>query len=71
MNLRKTSREALKVRVLRVPAYVWDGESFRAKYYDLIATRSLGKKPETKISLSNADETVELQKLAWMQLQRY
>ena len=71
LKLRKTSRGPLKVRALRVPVYVWDGESSRAKRYDLIATRTLGKKPETKISLSNADETIDLQKLAWMQLQRY
>ena len=71
LKLRKTSRGPLKVRALRVPVYVWDGKSASAKRYDLIATRTLGKKPETKISLSNADETIELQKLAWMQLQRY
>ncbi|MEE4266365.1 MAG: IS701 family transposase [Desulfobacteraceae bacterium] len=71
LKLRKTSRGPLKVRALRVPVYVWDGESSSAKRYDLIATRTLGKKPETKISLSNADETIDLQKQAWMQLQRY
>lgn len=71
LKLRNTSRGPLKVRVLRVPVYVWDGESCEAKRYFLVATMTLGKKPETKISLSNADETTPLKKLAWMQHQRY
>jgi len=71
LKLRKTSRGPLKVRALRVPVYVWDGESSEAKRYFLVATRTLGKKPETKISLSNADETITLKKPAWMQHQRY
>ena len=71
LKLRKTSRGPLKVRALRVPVYVWDGESPEAKRYFLVATETLGKKPETKISLSNAAETTALQKLAWMQYQRY
>ena len=71
LKLRKTSRGPLKVRALRVPVYVWDGESSDAKRYVLVATKTLGKKPEIKISLSNADETTELKRLAWMQHQRY
>jgi SRSO17 transposase len=71
LKVRKTSRGPLKVRVLRVPVYVWDGESSEAKRFFLVATMTLGKKPEIKISLSNADEAVGLKRLAWMQLQRY
>jgi len=71
LKLRKTSRGPLKVRALRVPVYVWDGESSKAKRYDLVATKTMGKKPETKISLSNADGTIDLKRLAWMQHQRY
>jgi len=71
LKVRKTSRGPLKVRVLRVPIYVWDGEGSEAKRYFLVATMTLGKKPEIKISLSNTDETVGLKRLAWMQLQRY
>jgi len=71
LKLRNTSRGPLKVRALRVPVYVWDGESSDSKRYDLIATSTLGKKPKIKISLSNADDTIDLKKLAWMQHQRY
>jgi len=71
LKLRKTSRGPLRVRVLRVPVYVWNGESAEAKRYTLIATMTLGRNPETKISLSNAAEMIELKRLAWMQRQRY
>jgi len=59
LKLRKTSRGPLKVRVLDVPVYVWNGESAEAKRYILVATQTLGKNPETKISLSNAAEATE------------
>ena len=71
LKLRNTSRGPLKVRALRVPVYVWDGESSDSKRYDLVATSTLGKKPQIKISLSNADDTIDLKNLAWMQHQRY
>ena len=71
LKLRKTSRGPLRVRAVRVPVYVWDGVSCDAKRYFVVATRPLGKNPETKISLSNVAETTELKRLAWMQLQRY
>lgn len=71
LKLRKTSRGPLRVRAVRVPVYVWDGVSCNAKRYFIVATRTLGKNPETKISLSNVAETTELKRLAWMQLQRY
>jgi SRSO17 transposase len=71
LKLRETSRGPLKVRTLHVPVYVWDGESSEAKRYLLVATMTLGKNPETKISLSNAAEATELKRLAWMQHQRY
>jgi len=56
---------------LRFPVYVWDGESHQACRFFVLATQTLGPKAETKISLSNAPETMELKALAWMQLQRY
>ena len=71
LKLRKTSRGPLRVRAVRVPVYVWDGVSCDAKRYFVVATRTLGKNPESKISLSNVAETTELKRLAWMQLQRY
>ena len=71
LKLRDTTRGALKVRALRIPVYVWDGVSSQAHRFFLLATRPAGSKDETKISLSNAPETIKLKTLAWMQLQRY
>jgi SRSO17 transposase len=71
LKLRNTSRGKLNVRVLRVPVYIWDEEACMVHQYFLIATQTPGKNPETKISLSNAPETLELKTLAWMQHQRF
>jgi hypothetical protein len=71
VNVRRTTRGPLKLRALRLPVYVWDGLSASAVKWQLIATRTLGKNPETKISLSNAPESVELVTLAWRQHQRF
>ena len=71
LNLRDTTRGPLKVRALRMPVYVWDAESNKAKQFFLLATQTIGSTPQTKISLSNVPETMPLQRLAWMQLQRY
>lgn len=71
VKLRKTSRGPLRVRALRVPVYVWDGKSAQVRQWHLIATQTLGKNPETKISLTNEPENTDLAILAWMQLQRY
>jgi SRSO17 transposase len=54
-----------------VPVYIWDEKAGTVRRYSLIATQTLGKNSETKISLSNVAERVELKTLAWMQLQRY
>jgi SRSO17 transposase len=71
LSLRDTSRGPLKVHAVRLPVYVWDGETSEVHRYSLLATQTLGKNPEIKISLSNAPETTDLETLAWMQLQRY
>lgn len=71
LKLRKTSRGPLLVRALRVPVYVWNGESNDVRQWHLIATQTLGKNPETKISLTNVPASKDLCTLAWMQLQRY
>jgi SRSO17 transposase len=71
LKLRDTTRGPLKVRALRFPVYVWDGESEKTCRFFVLATQTLGPKAETKISLCNAPETIGLKTLAWMQLQRY
>jgi SRSO17 transposase len=71
MTLRETTRGVLKVRICRMPVYVWDGESDKVKRWTLIISKSLGKNPDTKISLANTPKQTTLRRLGWMQRQRY
>lgn len=71
LELRETTRGPLMVRGLKAPVYVWDGASEEVHRFLLVATRTLGANPETKISLSNMPETADLDLLCWMQHQRY
>lgn len=71
MTLRQTTRGGLKVRICRLKVYIWDGESEKVKCWTLIATKSLGSHPDTKISLTNAPKQTPLKRLGWMQRQRY
>lgn len=71
VTLRKTSRGVLRVRICRLKVYVWEGESEKVKCWMLVATKSLGTNPDTKISLSNAPKHTTLKRLGWMQRQRY
>jgi SRSO17 transposase len=71
LQLRDTTRGTLKVRALRLPVYVWDGTSSQALRFFLLATQTVGPAPQIKISLCNAPEHMALERLAWMQLQRY
>jgi SRSO17 transposase len=71
VTLRKTTRGVLRVRICRLKVYVWEGETEQVKCWTLIATKSLGKNPDMKISLSNAPKHTTLKRLGWMQRQRY
>jgi len=71
MTLRRTTRGVLRVKICRLQVYVWDRQSDRVKCWTLIATKSLGKKPDVKISLSNASKDITLKRLGWMQRQRF
>jgi SRSO17 transposase len=71
VTLRKTTRGVLRVRICRLQVYVWDGQSEKATCWTLLATKSLGKNPDTKISLTNAPKRTTLKRLGWMQRQRY
>ena len=71
VTLRKTTRGVLTVRICRLKVYIWDGESKKVKCCSLIATKSLGRNSDTKISLTNAPKQTTLKRLGWMQRQRY
>ncbi len=71
VSLRDTTRGELRVRICRVKVYIWDRESENTKCWTLIATKTCGRNPDTKISLSNASKNMSLKRLGWMQRQRF
>lgn len=71
LKLRRTSRGWLRVRAFCQPVFVWDGKSKRVEKWLLVASRSLGKNADTKISMTNFAPTTDIKRLAWMQRQRY
>lgn len=71
LKLRRTSRGWLRVRAFCQPVFVWDGKSDRAEKWLLVASRSLGKNADTKISITNFAPTTAIKRLAWMQRQRF
>lgn len=71
LSLRDTTRGELKVHAWMQPVYIWDGKSPEIYRWHLIATKTLDKNSDIKISISNAPEGTTLKRLAWMQRQRY
>lgn len=71
LTLRNTTRGVLRVRCCRLKVYVWDKESEKVHCWNLVATRSLEGKNDTKISLTNTTPRTTLKRLCWMQRQRY
>ena len=70
VHLRKTSKGKLKVDILCRRVFLWDGEESKVKCWHLIVRKDTdGKK--IKYSLSNAPANTPLQRLAYMQCQRY
>lgn len=71
MELRDTTRGRLKVRAWSQPVYIWDGKSAEVHLWYLVATKSIGSNSDLKISLTNAPDKTSLNRLAWMQRQRF
>jgi len=71
VTLRDSTRGKLKVEVIRRRVWVWNGEEARAHCWHLIARREIGSPKTVKYSLSNAPAETPLERLAFMQGQRY
>ncbi len=68
--IRNTTKGKLVVDMLHKKVWLWDGKEQEAKLWHLIIRRDIkGKK--VKYSLSNAPKKTKLQRLAFMQSQRY
>jgi SRSO17 transposase len=69
--LRKSSQGELRVQALRRRIWILEGKETQARCWQLVVTREIGAPETIKYSLSNAAETFSLQRLAYMQRQRY
>jgi SRSO17 transposase len=70
-RLRSSTRGELIVQVLHRHVWLWNGKEQQARPWRLIVRRELDKPDEIKYSLSNADDSVSVERLAYMQAQRY
>jgi len=71
VELRQAMRGSLIVEVLHQEVWLWDGKESQARKWRLIVRREYGDRNVRKYSLSNAGDRVNVQRLAWMQGQRY
>ena len=71
VRLRSSTRGELIVQVLHQNVWLWNGEEQQARLWRLIVRRELDKPNEIKYSLSNGDDSVSVERLAYMQGQRY
>jgi hypothetical protein len=56
---------------LQARVWLWDGSEPAARSWHLIVTRELSSPETVKYSLSNAPEETSLERLVWMQRQRF
>jgi SRSO17 transposase len=70
LNVRDSSKGRLKVTVLHRRVWLWDGKESQAQSWRLIVRKAIGA-DKTKYSISNASFSISLERLAYMQGQRY
>lgn len=71
IKLRNGTKGELIVEALHKRIWIWDGESDKAVQWHLIVRRELDSPRTIKYSLSNAHENTSLERLGFMQAQRY
>jgi SRSO17 transposase len=72
VKIRKGAKGWLTRHVHVATVWVWDGEEAHARCRTLVISKTLGRKPKTKYSLSNGTlEDYTVQEYAYFQAQRY
>lgn len=69
--VRDGTKGELRVEILHHNVWLWDGTEAQAHLWHLIVRREAGSKNKIKYSLSNASLDTPVQRLAFMQGQRY
>jgi len=69
--IRESTQGTLYAYILHQRVWVWDGEEEEAHCWHLIVRREIDSPKEIKYSLSNASEETSVERLAFMQGQRF
>ena len=69
VDLRETTRGRMKLLAWSQPVFIWDGKSAEVHRWHIVATKQVGKSSDIKMSLTNS--SAGLERMAWMQRQRY
>jgi SRSO17 transposase len=71
ITTRNTTKGMLQVDILVQRVWVWNKEETSARYWSLIVRREAESRETIKYSLSNAPDDISVERLAFMQGQRY
>jgi len=71
VTVRPGAKGELRVEALQARVWLWDGHESKARHWHLVATREVGSPDTIKYTLSNAPAETSLQRLVWMQRQRF
>lgn len=71
VTVRPGTKGDLQVEALQARVWLWDGSEQKARSWHLVATRELGSPETIKYVLSNASAETSLERLVWMQRQRF
>lgn len=69
--VRHSSQGELRVEALRCSVWLFESKDAQARHWQLVVTREKAKPETVKYSLSNVPASTSLQRLAYMQRQRY
>lgn len=69
--VRHSSQGELRVQALRCSVWLLEGKDVQPRHWQLVVTREKAKPEAVKYSLSNVPASTSLQRLAYMQRQRY
>ena len=71
ISLRDTTKGKLIVEILHKRIWLWDGKEKEARNWHVIVRREVNSPHKQKYSLSNASDATSVERLAYMQAQRY
>jgi SRSO17 transposase len=71
VTVRSGTKGELRVEALQARVWLWDGSEPKARSWHFVATRESGSPKTIKYILSNAPAETSLERLVWMQRQRF